>query len=337
MLKGGGVAFGPKPRDFSTELQKKVYDLAWRTALSYRFRKGELVIVDNPLELESPSSSLLRAIFDMHNWGREGGRSLLVTLQDRPLLAKTLAEAPKEGMTLTWDEVDVKDLLGMGRIVIERKALQNILLTHQEDLPRHNAYSKLHKMCNEDMPTELAKMTGWKEFRRLETADPEELERLEPTLYDRIARKRIAQAEKLRSPNAKGSSERLVKAAEVETSAYELLSEAKLKYADLVAQSEEFKWATSLDDNKRVQGLQKQTDFLTYHAQSSEHKAEVARRQGRDQDVEDWEADAEEYRARAADAQTELNQMLGIEPPLEVEGLEGEDDALQTQEVLEKK
>lgn len=40
MLRGGGVAFGPKPRDMSTKLPRKIYDLAWRTALSYRYRRG---------------------------------------------------------------------------------------------------------------------------------------------------------------------------------------------------------------------------------------------------------------------------------------------------------
>src|SRR5690242_9859770 len=38
MLKGGGKSFGPHPRDFSTELPRKMYDLAWRTALSWRYR-----------------------------------------------------------------------------------------------------------------------------------------------------------------------------------------------------------------------------------------------------------------------------------------------------------
>ncbi|KAI9878057.1 MAG: 54S ribosomal protein, mitochondrial, partial [Watsoniomyces obsoletus] len=34
--RGGGVAHGPKPRSFATGLQRKVYDQAWRTALSHR-------------------------------------------------------------------------------------------------------------------------------------------------------------------------------------------------------------------------------------------------------------------------------------------------------------
>src|SRR5436305_4289693 len=49
MLRGGGVAFGPHPRDFSTKLPRKIYDLAWRTALSYRYKKGELIILDNKI------------------------------------------------------------------------------------------------------------------------------------------------------------------------------------------------------------------------------------------------------------------------------------------------
>lgn len=46
LRRGGGVSHGPKPRDFSTDLNRKVYDRAWRTALSYRYRRGELVVVD---------------------------------------------------------------------------------------------------------------------------------------------------------------------------------------------------------------------------------------------------------------------------------------------------
>ncbi|KAF2502444.1 ribosomal protein L4 [Lophium mytilinum] len=139
MLRGGGVAFGPKPRDFSTKLPRKVYDLAWRTALSYRYRKGELIIVDESLEMEDYSTGYAREVFEAHQWGRPHGRSLLVTegaRHERQNLFRALDGMGEEGRALPWEDVDVKDLLEMGRIVVERGALARILEAHQTDLTK---------------------------------------------------------------------------------------------------------------------------------------------------------------------------------------------------------
>lgn len=48
---GGGVVFGPKPRDYSYTLPKKVKKAALRSALSLKHKEGKLLIVDN-LNLE---------------------------------------------------------------------------------------------------------------------------------------------------------------------------------------------------------------------------------------------------------------------------------------------
>jgi large subunit ribosomal protein L4 len=45
MLRGGGRAFGPKPRDFSTELPKKIREMGLRVALSVKLRERRLVVV----------------------------------------------------------------------------------------------------------------------------------------------------------------------------------------------------------------------------------------------------------------------------------------------------
>jgi large subunit ribosomal protein L4 len=173
MLRGGGVAFGPHPRDFSTELPKKVYDLAWRTALSYRFRKGELIIVDNAMEIEAPSTRLLADIFKHHEKLRGKGRSLLVTLDERPLLEEALIRMDRGEQTLTWEEVDVKNLLELQRVIIERDALHNILLSHEEDLT-HTSLTPWHKsLIRSSPPSDLETTIGWPEFRELQVLDLE--------------------------------------------------------------------------------------------------------------------------------------------------------------------
>ena len=177
MLRGGGVAFGPRPSEdkFVTKLQKKVYDLAWRTALSYRFRKGELIIVDNAMEIESPSTRLLEDIFKHHERLRGRGRSMLVTLDERPLLQDALIRMGRGEETWTWKEVDVKNLLEGSRVMIERDALHNILRSHEEDLI-HTAFQPWHKsIVKSSPPSDLESIIGWAEFRDLQLLDPKDL------------------------------------------------------------------------------------------------------------------------------------------------------------------
>ena len=134
MLRGGGKSFGPHPRDFSTDLPRKVYDLAWRTALSYRYRKGELIICEDGMEIEHPKTRYVKSIFEHNHWGNENGRTLVVTGSFRRNLFRALRYAGEDGRVLTREEVDVKDLLEHGRVVIEKGALDWILEEHQSDL-----------------------------------------------------------------------------------------------------------------------------------------------------------------------------------------------------------
>lgn len=139
MLRGGGVAFGPHPRDFATVLPRKIYDLAWRTALSYRYRRGELIVVEDGAELESGNPKYLRGVFDANGWGNADGRSLVITKDQRKNLWSAIEDAGEQGAVKTWTDVDVKNLLEMGRLIVEKSALDLILEHHQSDLQRPKA------------------------------------------------------------------------------------------------------------------------------------------------------------------------------------------------------
>jgi large subunit ribosomal protein L4 len=134
MLRGGGKSFGPHPRDFSSELPRKMYDLAWRTALSYRYRKGELIICEDGMDIEFPKTRFAKQVFQHNHWGNEDGRSLIITSSFRKNLFRAVRHAGEDGRALMEREVDVKDLLEMGRVVIEKTALDTILREHESDL-----------------------------------------------------------------------------------------------------------------------------------------------------------------------------------------------------------
>lgn len=55
LWRGGGVVFGPKPRDFDKKVSRKTKQLALRKALSERLRAGDVLVVDD-LKLESPKT-----------------------------------------------------------------------------------------------------------------------------------------------------------------------------------------------------------------------------------------------------------------------------------------
>lgn len=66
---GGGIAHGPKPRDYTFSLTKKTRALALRSALSDRAREGSIVVVDPPV-FEEPKTK--KAIGTLASWGTSG-------------------------------------------------------------------------------------------------------------------------------------------------------------------------------------------------------------------------------------------------------------------------
>lgn len=133
-IRGGGVAHGPHARDFATGLPRKIYDLAWRTALSYRYRKGELIVLGDRMRLpEHKTARWLNNFFINNSWGKGNGRTLVVRVpvkKDRAesRLVQGLAQIEEHAKVKDIHDVDVKDLLSCGRVLIEQQALEEILL-----------------------------------------------------------------------------------------------------------------------------------------------------------------------------------------------------------------
>ena len=144
--RGGGVAFGPHPRNFATGLNRKIYDIAWRTALSHRYRKGELVVIDNTISMPwDATPHLLNNLFYQQGWGKGNGRSTLVTLNSRPRLNQTMEQLGEHGVVKDLFDLDVKDLLETGRIIIERFALDALIGAHVSDLGHRISLEMAHK------------------------------------------------------------------------------------------------------------------------------------------------------------------------------------------------
>lgn len=59
--RGGGVAHGPKPRDYSQKINKKVMKLAFARALSDKIVAGDVIVLDE-FKFEAPKTKLMAAL-----------------------------------------------------------------------------------------------------------------------------------------------------------------------------------------------------------------------------------------------------------------------------------
>ncbi|MCH5718120.1 50S ribosomal protein L4 [Niabella hibiscisoli] len=70
LYKGGGTIFGPKPRDYSFKLNKKVKDLAKISALSYKAKANAIVVVED-LNFEAPKTKAFTGVLSALNVGEK--------------------------------------------------------------------------------------------------------------------------------------------------------------------------------------------------------------------------------------------------------------------------
>ncbi len=119
--RGGGVVFGPHPRDYSKKVNRKARQLALRKALSSRIAAGDVVLVaDTKMETHRTK--------DFVAWlGRHGvaGSALVVDTQIDPNMKLASRNVPKTGAAPA-DVVNAEDILRYGKIVVTEAALAKV-------------------------------------------------------------------------------------------------------------------------------------------------------------------------------------------------------------------
>ncbi|KAH9081910.1 ribosomal protein L4 domain-containing protein [Lactarius deliciosus] len=121
MLVGGGVAFGPKPRDFATKLPRKVIQMGMRVALSARVKEHNLRIVES-LEWPGTKTADMVRRLDELGWDQ---KTLFVTGKDVvPTGLKVSTGNLHKVSTTTAQQVGVYDLVKWPRVVLDLEAAQ---------------------------------------------------------------------------------------------------------------------------------------------------------------------------------------------------------------------
>ena len=121
LWRGGGVVFGPKPRDFTKKISRKTRQLALRKALSERLKAGDVVVVDD-LKLGSPKTKDFVGVLSALELN---GSALMVTQDaDKNL---TLASRNVPNVTLTTcDLLSTYDVLRPDKLVFTKGAFEKV-------------------------------------------------------------------------------------------------------------------------------------------------------------------------------------------------------------------
>ena len=123
LWRGGGVIFGPKPRDYETKMNRKERRLALRTALFSR-TEDLIVVEDFGDQLARPKTKELMAA--IARWGVEPQAKILLILPEK---AETIYLSARNvaNLTLLWaTQLNIYDLLNADKIVTTASALEKI-------------------------------------------------------------------------------------------------------------------------------------------------------------------------------------------------------------------
>lgn len=118
---GGGVAFAPKPRDYSYKLPKRIKRLALFSALSAKVAAGEIIVLDE-LTMEAAKTKDMIKILSNINADK---KSLIVLPQVDENVIRSANNIP--GVLTTFvGQLNVYDILNHNNFVITKQALENI-------------------------------------------------------------------------------------------------------------------------------------------------------------------------------------------------------------------
>lgn len=123
LWRGGGVIFGPKPRDYSTKINRKERQLALRTA--FQSRAADMIVVqDFADELPRPKTKELASA--LTRWGVEPGEKVLLIVGDRNENVYLSARNMETVRLISATNLNIYDLLAADRLVITASALEKV-------------------------------------------------------------------------------------------------------------------------------------------------------------------------------------------------------------------
>jgi len=120
--RGGGIVFGPQPRDYTTAIPKKVRQLARHSALNARAREENLLVVER-LSFDAPKTRQLAEL--LGKVGAEEAKVLVLTNGHNPNVYLSGRNLPTV-QVMNYADASAYHILWSDKVVIEEAALTGV-------------------------------------------------------------------------------------------------------------------------------------------------------------------------------------------------------------------
>jgi large subunit ribosomal protein L4 len=121
--RGGGIVFGPTPRDYRTDIPRKVRQLARKSALNARAREGAVHVVER-LAFRAPKTAQLVEL--LQSLGLNGRKALVLTASHNPNAYLSGRNLPGVEV-MAYPEASAYDILWSEVVVVEEGALTGVM------------------------------------------------------------------------------------------------------------------------------------------------------------------------------------------------------------------
>jgi len=118
---GGGIVFGPRPRDYGYTMPRKAKKKALRSALSLRLREGKLVVVDDFQVEGGKTKSVVKALANLGT----APKSLIVDSKDNASLVRGARNLPRTKW-LAPEGLNVYDILNHETLVMTKATVKAV-------------------------------------------------------------------------------------------------------------------------------------------------------------------------------------------------------------------
>jgi large subunit ribosomal protein L4 len=118
---GGGIVFGPAPRDYSFSLPKKMKVAALKSALSDKLANKEIIIIDKLSLEENKTSKMVEILKNLQAFKKP----LIITEEEDNIIALSVRNI-KGAQVLPVSKINTYDLISHEKIIITKKALKRI-------------------------------------------------------------------------------------------------------------------------------------------------------------------------------------------------------------------
>lgn len=115
---GGGVAWGPRPRDYSKKTNRKVRKLAFRAALTGRINDGDVLLIDTLKITDGKTKSFISAVTAL----TDAAKVLLIASLDEVTLRS--ARNVQSVLIMRPQDVTAEHLLNYKKLMITKEALE---------------------------------------------------------------------------------------------------------------------------------------------------------------------------------------------------------------------